>query len=133
MILRIRFLRSARQYLKLICDVLLVHRILRSDLVNDFVFHPYSHFYLPKEQAAVCFRNVYHSFSVRRWVTKGLHTVHLEKYLQLIDYVRFAYVDEGDVEPEPSDRTSFLSKCPEFVRKTRIMTMFRPSSLMFGS
>ena len=109
---------------------LLVHRTWGPNLINDLACSAYAvNFSLPKEQAAVFFSNVYHSFSVRRWVTEGLCRVHMEEYLQLIDDVRFAYVDEGGVDPELSNMISFLPLCPELVRKTRIMTMFRPCSL----
>ena len=62
-------------------------------------------------------------------MTKGLGTVHIEEYLPIIDDVRFAHVDEGRLEPEPRVMISFLSVCPELVRKTKNMTMFRPSCL----
>ena len=100
------------------------------DLINDMAFFVYAVIFdLPKEQAAVCFSIVYHSFSVRRWVATGLCTAHTEEYQQLIDDVRFAYVDYVSVEPEPRDLISFLPDHLELVRKTRIKTMFHPSSL----
>ena len=56
-------------------------------------------------------------------MAKELHTAPIEELVLFFDDVRFACVVEDGAGLE---MISFLSSCPEIVRKTRIATKFHP-------
>ena len=86
-------------------------------------------FHLPKEQVAACFGSLLHGFIVHGSVAKELRTIHFGEFLNFVDDVIYAYLDEGDVGLEVGDMISFLSGCPGLRYKSRTLTMFRLSCL----
>ena len=88
------------------------------------VFRFFSFIPSPERASSSLFQLSIPRFCARVLAAQELPTVRIQKLLHFIDDVRFAYVDEDGVGPEVKDMISFLSGCPELLRKTRIMTMF---------
>ena len=120
-----RFLESARNYLKFICDGILVHSTWRSDLVKvwrNSILPSFFFFQKFKLQfVLVVFSKVLVFVGGRLRIYAKL------KLKSNIIYQRcqvcVCYAD--GVGPGVGDTISFLYGCPDLVPKTRIMTMSR--------
>ena len=93
------FLESARNYLKFLCDGIVVPATGKSDVVKGLgcydyavvVHHP------TKEKEAACLA-VYSVVSVSfGWVAKEQRTIFFGECLNFVDDVRFRYLDDGEV------------------------------------
>ena len=75
---------------------------------------------------------LFNSFSAKSWVARERRTLHIEKFLVLVDDSRYAYIDDDFDGPIVGDMFTFLCGCPEFCRKEKSLTMFRRSCLCIG-
>ena len=108
------FIDQGRQYIKYVAKELIKHPTFKSDLVIGLACFDYVVlFKLPKTVAVDCYQQLFQSFSSRGWVARELRNIHIDEYVEFIDDVRHAYLDDLGVGPDVEDMVSFLSSCPE--------------------
>ena len=122
-----------RAYVRYLCTELLKHPTFKSDLVVGLACFDYSVlFTLPRGQAIDCYARLFQSFCVRGWLAKELKVVHMDVYLELIDDLRFVYLDELHIGPKIEDMVKFLSSSPELSKREYTSYVFKLCCLCLG-
>ena len=89
-------------------------------------------FTMPKDQAAGCYSLLFHSFCVRGWLAKELKNIHMDDFVEVIDDIRFVYLDELHNGPKIEDMITFLSSSPELVKREQTSHVFKLVCLCLG-
>ena len=119
--------------IKYVAKEILKHPTFKSDLVIGLACFDYAVvFKLPKTAAVDCYQHLFQSFSSRGWVVRDLRNVHIDDYVAFIDDVRHVYLDELGVGPDVEDMVSFLSSCPELLRREYTWDLFKLCCLCLG-
>ena len=79
-----------------------------------------------------CYGRLFHSFCVRGWLAKELKNVHMDDYFELIDELRFVYLDELHIGPKIEDMVPFLSSSPELSKPKYTSYVFKLCCLCLG-
>ena len=109
---------QGKVYVQYVCTELLKHPKFKSDLVVGLACFDYSVlFTFPRGQAMDCYARLFQSFCVRGWLAKELRKVLLDDNLELIDDLRFVYLDELHNGPKIEYMVTFLSSCPELSKQ----------------
>ena len=127
------FIDQGRQYVKYVAKELVKHPAFKSDLVVGLACFDYGIlFKLPKTVAVDCYQHLFQNFGSRGWVARELRNVHMDDYIEFVDYLRHVYLDELGVGPDVEDMVSFLSSCPEMSRRRYTWDLFKFSCLCLG-
>ena len=106
---------------------------VKSDRVKGRARFDYSVlFLLPKEKTASCCGCVFNSFSASGWLARELKTLHSQEFIDLVDDLRYTYIDDDSHSPAVGDMVTFICGCPEMCSKEKKLTMFRLSCLRIG-
>ena len=101
------------------------HPSFKWDLVMGMTSFDYStSFVLPRPQAVECYRQLFQSFSFRRWLAKELKNVHMDDYVEFVDDLRHVYLDNMMSGPMVNDMVTFLATCPELARREYTLHVF---------
>ena len=122
-----------RAYIRYVCKELMNHPTFKSDLVVGLACFDYAVLVtMPKGQAARCYSRLFYSFCVRGWLAKELKNIYMDDYMEFIDDIRFAYLDELHICPKIEDMISFLSSSPELAKRERTSHVFKLCCLCLG-
>ena len=107
-----------RAFIRFVCKELINHPTFKSDLVVGLACFVYvALFTLPKDQAAGFYSRLFHSFCVRGWLANELKNIHMDyDYIEIVDDLRFVFLDELHFGPNIEDSATFLSSGPELAK-----------------
>ena len=124
---------QGRAYIRYVCKELINHPTIKSELVVGLACFDYAVlFKMPKDQAAVCYLRLFHSFCVRGWLAKELKNIHMDEYKHFIDNIRFVSLDEQHIGLKIEDMISFLSSSSELAKREQTSHVFRLCCLCLG-
>ena len=83
------------------------------------------YFCYQNQQAASCYGCLFYSISAKGWVALELRTLYTEKFVELFDDLRYAFIDEDGHGPTVGEMVIFLCYCPVLCQREKILTMFR--------
>ena len=63
-------------------------------------------------------------FNVRGWLSNELKNKLLDKLIEILDDLRFMYLDEFHIGPKIEDMITFLSSSPELARRKYTLQVF---------
>ena len=110
-------IETGRSYIRYVAKELIKHPSFKSDLKMGMASFDYSTlFVLARSQAIECYRHLFQSFGSRRWLSEELKYVHMDVYVEFIDDLRHAYLDNVISGPVIDDMVTFLANCPELAR-----------------
>ena len=90
---------------------------------------------MPKDQTAGFYLRLFHSFCVRGWLARELKNIHMDDYMELVDDIRFVYLDElhiGHIDPKIEEMVTFLSSSPELAKREHTSYVFNLCCLCLG-
>ena len=124
---------QGRAYICYVCKELINHPFFKSNLVVGLACFDYAVlFTMPKDQTAGCYSRLFHSFCVRGWLARELKNIHMDDYTELIDDIRFVYLDELHIGPMIEDVITFLSSSPELTKREQTFHVFKLCCLCLG-
>ena len=75
---------------------------------------------------------LFQSFCVGGWLAIELKNVHMDDYVEIIDDLRFVYLDELHIGPKIEDMVTILSSSPEFSKREYTSYIFKLCCLCLG-
>ena len=129
------FIDTGRLYISYVAKELIKHQSLKSDLVKSMgrLCFDYSTLLgLPRPQSFECYRLLFQGFSSHGWLAKELRNVHMDDYVEFIDDLRHAYLENVISGPVVDDMVTFFAHCPELAGKEYALDVFRLCCLCLG-
>ena len=97
---------------------LLSHNTWNPDLVVGLPsFDSAELFTLLKLQSLDCFKQFFKTFGDTNWVSEDMQSTFKDCYVELVDELRYVYVNDSGRGPEVEHRITFLSRCRELERR----------------
>ena len=80
-----------RNYVDLICDALVPKDLWESDLQKSFASSDFFALFVLSKEKVLSFGYLFTRFIERGWVAEKFKTEHIEKFLDLVDSLRYGY------------------------------------------